>query len=330
MRNDGEVGGGEREEVGWTYDGPVKKRRAPHIPVLLEKVIETLRPAAGQTVVDCTLGLGGHSAEILRRIAPGGRLLGIDFDPANIAAARSRLERVEEARAGRAEFQVFHNNFAALPTVLAAAGIERVDGVLADVGVASTQIDDASRGFSYRRPGPLDMRMDPTRGQPASALVNRMTEAELCAALLDLGDETDAPRIAQLIVERRALKPIETTQDLMAIVCEARDFTIERGAGAKLHPAARTFQALRILVNRELANLDRLLAVLPDVLKPGGVAAIISFHSGEDRRVKQSFRAGERAGVYAEVSDDALVADEQERGDNPRARSAKLRWARRG
>jgi 16S rRNA (cytosine1402-N4)-methyltransferase len=172
------------------------------------------------------------------------------------------------------------------------------------------------------------MRMDPTRGQPASALVNRMSERELADALLELGDETDAPQIARLIVERRRNKPIETTEDLMALVCEARDFTVERGAGAKLHPAARTFQALRILVNRELANLDRLLRVLPDVLAPGGVAAIISFHSGEDRRVKEAFRDAHRGGIYSDISRDPIVATEAEQKINPRSRSAKLRWAR--
>jgi 16S rRNA (cytosine1402-N4)-methyltransferase len=195
-------------------------------------------------------------------------------------------------------FQLFHNNFAALPTVLAQAGAERVDGILADLGVASPQIDDPSRGFSYRQPGPLDMRMDPTRGQPAWAWISRMSERELAAALLELGDEDDAAEIARLIVQRRKEQPITTTEQLTAIVCEARDFTLQRAAGAKLHPAARTFQALRILVNRELANLDRLLQVLPQSLNPGGVAAIISFHSGEDRRVKDHFRDAVRGGIY--------------------------------
>ncbi len=293
--------------------------------MLLEQVLEVVAPRPGQVVVDCTLGLGGHAAELLRRIQTGGRLIGIDFDPANMAAGGPNPERT----GGR--FGLFQNNFAALPTVLAQAGVEegRVDAVLADLGVASTQIDDPARGFSYRRPGPLDMRMDPTRGQPASVLVNRLSREELQAAFLELGDETDAPQIASLIVERRAAAPIQTTQDLMAIVCEARRFTIQRAAGAKLHPAARTFQALRILVNRELANLDRLLRVLPEALKPGGVAAIISFHSGEDRRVKSAYREGERAGIYAAVADDPLIADEAEKEFNPRARSAKLRWARR-
>jgi 16S rRNA (cytosine1402-N4)-methyltransferase len=223
---------------------------------------------------------------------------------------------------------LFHNNFAALPTVLAQGGIERVDGILADLGVASPQIDDPARGFSYRQPGPLDMRMNTTRGQPASALINRMKEDELAEALLELGDETDAPQIARLIVERRQQEPITTTQDLTAIICEARDFTLARAAGAKLHPAARTFQALRILVNRELANLERLLAVIPDCLRPGGTAAIISFHSGEDRRVKAAFKAGMESAIYCKISRDPIVADENEQQRNPRSRSAKLRWAR--
>ena len=303
----------------------MKKRDTGHVSVMMDEVLEALNPRPGHVVVDCTLGLGGHASALLKRITPGGRLIAIDFDPANIAAARTRLERI----GGR--FDLFHTNFAGLPTVLAQAEVEdgKVDALLADVGVASTQIDDPARGFSYRRPGPLDMRMDPTRGQPASALINRMSEAELAAAFLELGDETDAPEIARLIVERRAIEPITTTEALMAIICEARDFTIERAAGAKLHPAARTFQALRILVNRELANLDRLLTVLPDVLKPGATAAIISFHSGEDRRVKAAFRDGRRAGIYSEISPEPVLADSNEVGLNPRSRSAKLRWATR-
>jgi 16S rRNA (cytosine1402-N4)-methyltransferase len=305
---------------------PPMKRETRHISVLLESVLDILNPQPGQTFADCTLGLGGHSAALLERLGPGGRLISIDFDLANIDRARTRLEGVT---ANGATFDLFHNNFAGLPTVLAQAGVDKVDGVLADLGVASPQIDDPGRGFSYRQSGPLDMRMDPTRGKPASDLVNTMGERELAAALREYGDETDAPEIARLIVERRKSKPITTTQELMALVCEARDFTIERGAGAKLHPAARTFQALRILVNREMANLERLLAVLPQVLKPGGVAAIISFHSGEDRRVKDAFREAHRGGIYSEISRDPIIADDEEQRANPRSRSAKLRWARR-
>jgi 16S rRNA (cytosine1402-N4)-methyltransferase len=298
------------------------KRETRHIPVLRAQVLEALAPRPGHVIVDCTLGLGGHAAELLQRLSPGGKLIGIDLDPANIEIARRTLETTG------GNFELYHNNFAALPTVLAQAGVERANGIVADLGVASPQIDDPARGFSYRQPGPLDMRMDSTRGQPASALVNRLGETELADALLEFGDETDAPRIASLIVERRRTRPIKTTEDLTAIICEARDFTLKRAAGAKLHPAARTFQALRILVNRELANLDRLLAVLPGCLAPGGGAAIISFHSGEDRRVKKSFRDGFEQGIYSSISPDPIAATEDEQRQNPRSRSAKLRWAK--
>ncbi|HUO08044.1 MAG TPA: 16S rRNA (cytosine(1402)-N(4))-methyltransferase RsmH [Phycisphaerae bacterium] len=301
----------------------MKKRETRHVPVMLEEVLGAMRLREGMVIVDCTLGLGGHSCEILKRIGTNGRLIGIDFDPANIAVARERLGKIAR------NFSLHHGNFAGIMQVLMAEGIERVDGVLADVGVASTQIDDPARGFSYKRAGPLDMRMDPTRGQPASALIARMSEEDLAEAILELGDETDAAAIARLIVERRAEEPIVTTEQLMAIVCEARDFTLVRAAGAKLHPAARTFQALRILVNRELANLENLLRVMPDVLKPRGTAVIISFHSGEDRRVKKAFKEGERAGVYAGISEEAVTATADEIECNPRSRSAKLRWARR-
>lgn len=309
----------------------MSKRDAPHLPVLFDQVLEVIDPKPGQTIVDCTLGLGGHSGRIVERIRPDGRLIGMDLDPVNLRLARAALEKAK----GRSQVRLdlFHTNFASIASVIAEAGVPggKVEAVLADIGVASTQIDDPARGFSYRRPGPLDMRMDPSptaRGEPASALLARLTPRELEEALIEYGDEEDARAIARLIVQRRKVKPIETTQDLMAIVCEARDFTIERAAGAKLHPAARTFQALRIMVNRELANLDALLEALPTVLKPGGVAAIISFHSGEDRRVKHAFMKGFREGVYAEESRDPLVATEKEIRFNPRARSAKLRWVR--
>lgn len=299
-------------------------REVRHIPVLLGEVMAALLPAPGKLMVDCTVGLGGHSVELLRRVTPGGRLIGLDLDGENVARAKARLVGVEGG-----QFEIHQGNFAGLPKVLALSGVERADGILADLGVASPQIDDAARGFSYRQAGPLDMRMDRNRGQPASVLVNRMDEEELARALFELGDEGDAARIAELIVKRRRSKPIETTEELTAIVCEARDFTLKRAAGAKLHPAARTFQALRMLVNRELGNLERLLAVLPECLASGGVAAVISFHSGEDRLVKRAFREGLGAGVYGEIARDPVVASEDEREANGRSRSAKLRWARR-
>jgi 16S rRNA (cytosine1402-N4)-methyltransferase len=297
-----------------------------HIPVLVNETIEALSPRPGQIVVDCTVGLGGHSAELLNRILPGGRLIGIDFDPENLRVAQQRLAAVG---APPGAFELHQGNFAGLGAILAAAGLEKAAALLADVGVASPQIDDPDRGFSYRRPGPLDMRMDPTRGQSAAALLARMSEAEIAAALLELGDETDAPQIARLIVQRRRERPITTTQELMAIVCAARDFTLKRAAGAKLHPAARTFQALRMLVNRELPNLQRLLAIAPELLAPGGRIAVISFHSGEDRLVKAAFRDGHREGIYARISADPITAGDAEISANPRSRSAKLRWASR-
>jgi|SRR5579859_1648487 len=287
-----------------------------HIPVLLEEVLAALKPKKGQTIVDCTLGLGGHSAELLER---GVRVIGLDLDAENLKEARERFEILG------GDFSLHQGNFAGLPNVLGGLGIDRVDGILADLGVSSPHIDDPRRGFSYRRPGPLDMRMDPTRGKTASELLDRMSEEELAQSIFELGDEEDAGKIAALIVRRR---PIRTTQQLMELVCEARDFTVQRAAGAKLHPAARTFQAIRMLVNRELPNLERLLAIVPESLKPGAAAAIISFHSGEDRIVKQAFREGRRLGVYASISEEAILATEDEKLANSRSRSAKLRWAR--
>lgn len=315
------------------------KRDVRHIPVLLEAVLKHLAPKPGDIVVDCTVGLGGHAAELLRRISPGGRLIGLDLDPSNLQRARERLAALNPGCTSGASstsgasptsaFELHHANFAGLPGILASSGIEHVNGLLADLGVASPHLDDPARGFSFKNEGPLDMRLDPTRGQPASALVNRLSEKELADAFRDLGDEEDAERIARLIVQRRAQTPIQTTGQLNEIICAARDFTLGRALGAKLHPATRTFQALRMMVNREIPNLQRLLAILPDILAPGGTAAIISFHSGEDRRVKRAFKGGLEAGHYEAISPDPVTATEAEQRENPRSRSAKLRWARR-
>ncbi len=293
-----------------------------HTPVLASDVLRILRPRPGHTVVDCTLGLGGHSVQLLERVTPGGKLIAFDFDQQNIDRARPRLEAVSGG-----QFSLHHSNFAAITSVLASEGIEGVDSILADLGVASPQIDDPDRGFSYRKPGPLDMRMDLSRSESAASLLARLSEKDLCDAILELGDETDAPQIAKLIVEKREQEPIATTGQLTAIICEARDFTLQRALGAKLHPAARTFQALRMLVNRETQNLERLLKVAPDIVKKGGRICIISFHSGEDRRVKHAFREGLREGRYAAIADEPIVATEAEQKSNPRSRSAKLRWA---
>src|SRR5688572_1575233 len=210
-----------------------------HLPVLLSETLEILDPKPGRLVVDCTVGLGGHSVELLKRVTPGGALVGLDLDPRNLEIAKPRLEEAGGT------FELHHANFAGLLKILAG---RRADGILADLGVSSPYLDDPARGFSLRRPGPLDMRLDPTRGPTAADLVNRMGEKELADAIYQLGDEGDSRKIARLIVERRRRARIETTDALVEVVCQARRFTLQRALGAKLHPATRTFQALRILV----------------------------------------------------------------------------------
>lgn len=287
-----------------------------HIPVLLDEALEALQPKKGKVIVDCTLGLGGHSAALLER---GAKVIGIDLDAGNLDKARSRLEGL----GGDIEFR--QGNFAALPLLLGELGIEKVDGVLADLGIASSQLDAGDRGFSWRRNGPLDMRLDRTRGRTAAELLNTISEADLEAALRELGDEEESERIARLVFLRR---PLKMTWQLSDLVCEAKAFTPERAGRMPLHPAVRTFQAVRMLVNREPANLERLLTVIPGVLAPGGTAVVISFHSGEDRRVKHAFRDGFRAGAYAALSEEPVTPSQEELEMNPRSSSAKLRWAR--
>jgi 16S rRNA (cytosine1402-N4)-methyltransferase len=310
---------------------PRKDRSTPageHRPVMLAEVLAALNPQPGQVFVDCTLGFAGHSCELLQRVGPTGLLIATDMDPANLPRAAEKLRAVGNP------FHTHHGNFAGLPGVLAAAGVERVDAVLADLGMSSMQVDDADRGFSFMRDGPLDMRMDPTRGRTAAELLNTLSADELAAAFRDLGDEPEADKIAAAIVEQRETKALERTQELRELIERAAPVTPLLGPGhgpirkQVMLPTTRVFQALRILVNRELANLSQLLRVLPALLKPGGVAGIISFHSGEDRLVKTAFRDGVRSGVYTAAVDDAIRPTEQEKLDNPRARSAKLRWAR--
>lgn len=323
-------------------DTPKKKRRpfwrkrvrrstaaGEHKPVLLAEVLAALEPKPGHTVVDCTLGFAGHAVELLQRIAPDGLLIGTDLDPGNVEPARAKLDAVGGL------FALHHSNFAGLAHILAAEGANGVDGLLADLGMSSMQVDDRDRGFSFMRDGPLDMRMDRSRGRTGVELLGSLSEEELAACFRELGDEPQAQAIAAAIVRQRATKPVERTKELRELIAAAAPVRIDRMPGAPperkqmLAPVTRVFQSLRILVNRELANLQQLLRVLPEVLKPGGVAAIISFHSGEDRLVKAAFRDGERAGVYSVVAADAIRPAFEERRANPRSRSAKLRWARR-
>jgi 16S rRNA (cytosine1402-N4)-methyltransferase len=301
-----------------------------HRPVLLDEVLTALAPAEGNVVIDCTTGWAGHSAELLRRVGANGRLIGLDLDPENLPRARERLTAVGFP------FTLHHSNFAALPAVLAAENVEKVDAVLADLGMSSMQVDEAERGFSYVRDGPLDMRMDRTRGRSAADVLATISEEELARALRDFGDEPEAERVAALLVEAARQGKLRRTVDVSRVLIEAvnggrKEWRLHPAPGKwNLHPAARTFQALRILVNRELGNLEHLLRVLPTVLRPGGRAAIISFHSGEDRLVKSAFRNGTLTGVYEEASAEPIRPGYAERTANPRSRSAKLRCARIG
>jgi 16S rRNA (cytosine1402-N4)-methyltransferase len=310
---------------------PHKRSTPPgqHRAVLLAEVLAALDPQPGQNVVDCTVGWGGHAVELLRRIGPRGRLIGIDFDADNLPRARERLEAVGFP------FSLHQGNFAGLPALLASEGVAAADAVLADLGVSSMQLDDSERGFSYSRDGPLDMRMDRSRGQTAAQLLATLTHAQLAEALAAYGDEPEADRVASAILAARQRQPLERTRQLAQVIAEAAGWG-EKGERWRLHPsrgrwnlhpAARTFQALRILVNRELQNLQALLRALPSCLAPGGRAALISFHSGEDRLVKAALRDGVRAGVYAQAADEPVRPGPDERLANPRSRSAKLRWA---
>ena len=283
-----------------------------HRPVMPGEVLRLLDPKPGETWVDCTVGGGGHALLIARRIGPNGRLIGLDQDPSMLERGRARLADLPVT--------LVHANFDQLPEVLANLGSESVDGVLADLGFASDQLEDPARGLSFRAQGPLDMRLDPTAGTPARELVNTMSEAGLADLFFEYGEERQSRRVARKIVERRKTRLFETTGDLADVVrsCVRKSGSID--------PATRVFQALRIAVNDELGALDRLLAALPRVVKPGGRAGIISFHSLEDRRVKHAFRDHD---VWEPVTKKPVEAGDEETARNPRARSAKLRVARR-
>jgi 16S rRNA (cytosine1402-N4)-methyltransferase len=285
-------------------------REPRHQPVLAAELLRLLDPKPGETWVDCTVGAGGHARLIAERLVAAGRLIGIDRDPAMLELARSRLQGLPVT--------LVHANFDRLTEVLADLGIERVGGVLADLGFASDQMDTAGRGFSFRGHGPLDMRFDPTTGATAADLLNTLSEAALADLFFEYGEERYSRRVARRVVERRATRPFETTTELAELLrrCVPRSGTID--------PATRVFQALRIAVNDELGALDRLLAALPGVVTPGGRVAIISFHSLEDRRVKQAFRT---AGVWEPLTKKPVEPSDEERAHNPRSRSAKLRVA---
>jgi 16S rRNA (cytosine1402-N4)-methyltransferase len=294
---------------------------------MLDEVLTVLEPKPGMTIVDCTVGWAGHGAELLTRIGASGLLIGLDMDSENVPKARERLDAIGHP------FHLHHANFAGLQQVLAEHGISRVDALLADLGMSSMQVDDPERGFSYVRNGVLDMRMDRTRGRTASQILAHISKDDLVQELREIGDEPAAETIALAIIKARSKAPITLTKELANIIQAAtdrQDWRLHPRTGTwNLHPAARTFQTLRILVNRELSNLDNLLRIVPAILRPGGTAAIVAFHSGEDRRVKSAFRSGLASAAFATVSSQPIRATLTERTENPRSRSAKLRWAKR-
>lgn len=295
---------------------------ADHLPVLLDDVLRLLAPQPGDVIVDATLGLAGHAARLLQAAGPTAQLIGIDVDPANLARAKERLVALGPGFDKR--FRLFHANFSQLPEVLAEVDAARVDVLLADLGIASSQLDDPARGLSFQAAGPLDMRLDPRLERTAADLVNTLPEAELADVLYQLGGETFSRKIARTICRRRIDQRIDTTDELVRVVCSALHVD-PLSRKSKIHPATRTFMALRIAVNEELDNLDRLLELAPDVLSPGGRFGVISFHSLEDRRVKQAFAAGAAAGIYQIVTKKPIQAIDPEIAANPRSRSAKFR-----
>ena len=286
-----------------------------HLPVLLDELLELLGLQPGVCVVDCTIGGGGHALAVLERIGPTGKLIGLDRDPEMLRRAEQRLQSPN--------VQLVHANFASVRAVLDALDVGRVDAVYADLGVASDQLEAADRGFGFRTAGPLDMRFDPTAPGPTAAeLVNRCSERELAELIRRYGEERYARRIARAIVRTRQRKRITRADELAEIVRQAVPRHYEHG---RLDPATRTFQALRIAVNHELDALQSLLQQLPSILRPGGHAALISFHSLEDRLVKRAFADRER---WERLTRKPIRPSAEEVARNPRARSARLRAAR--
>jgi 16S rRNA (cytosine1402-N4)-methyltransferase len=282
-----------------------------HVSVLPREVLRWLDPRPGQVIADCTTGVGGHSRLIAERVAPDGRVISLDQDAAMLDLARPRLAGLPVT--------LVHAPFDQLPRVLREQGIDRLDGVLADLGVCSDQLDAADRGFSFGQEGPLDMRMNRDDTETAAEMIHRLSERDLADVIWRYGEERFSRRIAKRIVEERKKAPIETTTQLADLVRRC----VPRGKG--IDPATRTFQGLRIAVNDEMGALERLLESLPAVLKPGGVAVLISFHSLEDRPVKRLFRDHD---TWDELTRKPVTAADDETAVNPRSRSAKLRAAR--
>ncbi len=292
-----------------------------HLPIMVAEVLDVLRPVPGDVVVDCTLGGGGHARAIMERIRPGGRLIGLDLDPLEQPRTEARLRA---AGFGPDVFVTRHATFAGLPQALAAEGVPPVDVAIADLGVSSMQIDNPDRGFSYKGAGPLDMRMNPSRGEPAWQLMARLDEPSLAVMLDENADEPYAALIAQ-VMKRTPVKTTDALERLVRTTLTAAHPELPK-TDVKMS-VRRTFQALRVAVNDEFSALDALLRALPHCLAPGGRVAFITFHSGEDRRVKKAFQACARYGIYADVAREVIRSAKEETFSNRRAAAAKLRWA---
>jgi 16S rRNA (cytosine1402-N4)-methyltransferase len=293
-----------------------------HVPIMVGEVLECLRPQPGDIVVDCTLGGGGHARALLERVVPGGgRLIGLDIDPLELPRTVGKL-----AAAGFSApaFTAHLRNFAGLPKVLAEEGLAGADLILADLGVSSMQLDNPARGFSWKGVGPLDMRMNPSRGEPASRLIARLSESDLAALLRDHADEPHADRIAR-VLKRQTIETTHALERLVRTSLASSELRLDNAA-VKLS-VRRTFQALRIAVNDEFGVLDSLLRVLPGCLEANGRVAILTFHSGEDRRVKKAFQRGQREGIYSAIATEVIRPGMEETRANRRATAAKLRWA---
>jgi 16S rRNA (cytosine1402-N4)-methyltransferase len=290
-----------------------------HRPIMVQEVLEVLQPKPGHIAVDATLGYGGHAREILKRILPGGRLIALDTDPIELPKTEVRL-RAEGF--GPDALTVVHTNFAGLARALATQGVEGADIILADLGLSSMQIDNPERGFTYKVDGPLDLRMNPNKGRSAAEFLASVEAGNLAELLRENADEPRAELLATAIVNARSKSAIRTTRDLGTVVEHALSSPRELETTLR-----RVFQALRIEVNDEFGALETFLRFLPQCLKPGGRVVILTFHSGEDRRVKRFFEEGFRAGIYRDISREVIRPTSVEIRSNPRSAPAKLRWA---
>jgi len=306
------------EDLGWEKapEGAHGKADVGHVSVLLQEATDFLAIRRGGTYIDATVGLGGHSLEIASRLGPQGHLIGFDKDPLALEMTRKRLAGMPGEHP---VITLLHSSYADLGRQVPPAS---ADGILADVGVSSLQLGDAARGFSFQAEGPLDMRMDPQGERTADQVVNHMREEDLANVIYEFGEERRSRRIARAIVRAR---PITTTAHLAKVISAA--LRSMKHDSARIHPATRTFQAIRIFVNRELDDLKALLQAAPQVLKPGGRLVVISFHSLEDRMVKDAIRDGASKGFYRILTKKPVEAGDEEIGRNPRSRSAKLRAA---